>query len=78
MLRELPSHTTAIRLPSYEHLDVLWGQNVDEDVIPHVIAALRSHCIRPDRLEKEVKMANGLTVVVDPSGYTTPADSMTE
>lgn len=76
MLRELPSHTTSIRLPGYEHLDILWGKNVDEDVIPHVIDALRSHCIRPDRLEKEVKMVNGLTISVNPSGYTTPADSM--
>ncbi|GJE91342.1 triacylglycerol lipase [Phanerochaete sordida] len=80
MLRELPSHTLAVPLPGYEHLDILWGQNVDEDVIPHVISALRSHCIRPDRMERDVKMAmaNGLTIIVDPSGYTTPADSLTE
>ncbi|EKM53356.1 uncharacterized protein PHACADRAFT_259672 [Phanerochaete carnosa HHB-10118-sp] len=78
MLRELPSHTTAIALPSYEHVDILWGENVDEDVIPHVIRALRSHCIYPDRLEMDVKMVNGLTIVVEPSGYTTPAESITD
>ena len=78
MLHELPSHTTAIPLRGYEHLDVIWGKDVDEDVIPHVVQALRGHCVRPDRLEREIKMVNGLTITIDPSGYTTPADSMGE
>lgn len=78
MLHELPAHTTSIRLRGYEHLDVIWGKDVDEDVIPHVVEALRSHCVRPDRMEREIKMVNGLSITIEPSGYTTPADSMVD
>lgn len=78
MLRELPAHTTSVRLRGYEHLDVIWGENVDEDVIPHVIEALRKHCPKPQRVETEVKMVNGLSVNFEASGYTTPADSLAD
>lgn len=78
MLHELPSHTTATRLHGYEHLDILWGEKVDEDVIPHVISALRSYCIQPYRLEREVKI-NGFRSNVELSGYSTPAgDTVTD
>ncbi|KAF9453978.1 triacylglycerol lipase [Macrolepiota fuliginosa MF-IS2] len=40
MLTQLPSHTVAKRLHTYEHLDILWGQNVHVDVIPKVLASL--------------------------------------
>lgn len=40
MLAQLPSHTVAKRLHTYEHLDVLWGRNVHIDVIPEVLASL--------------------------------------
>lgn len=40
MLKQLPSHTVAKRLYTYEHLDILWGRNVHIDVIPEVIASL--------------------------------------
>lgn len=43
MLSQLPNHTTAKRLHTYEHLDILWGQNVQVDVIPEVMLALRQH-----------------------------------
>ncbi|KAF8893876.1 triacylglycerol lipase [Infundibulicybe gibba] len=43
MLSQLPDHTIAKRLHTYEHLDVLWGQNVDKDVIPEVLTALAQH-----------------------------------
>ena len=47
MLAELPQHSTsAIPLEDYEHLDVLWGRNIHEDVIPEVINALRTWCER--------------------------------
>jgi lysosomal acid lipase/cholesteryl ester hydrolase len=74
MLHELPAHTSSIPLHGYEHLDVIWGENVHEDVIPHVVEALRKHCVKPNRLEKEVTMINGLTISIEPSGYTTPAE----
>ncbi|KAL4071356.1 Alpha/Beta hydrolase protein [Scleroderma yunnanense] len=43
MLTELPQHSTiAIPLEEYEHLDVLWGRNIHEDVIPEVVNALQT------------------------------------
>lgn len=40
MLAQLPGHTVAKRLHTYEHLDILWGRNVHIDVIPEVVASL--------------------------------------
>ncbi|KXN87367.1 hypothetical protein AN958_08919 [Leucoagaricus sp. SymC.cos] len=40
MLAQLPGHTVAKRLHTYEHLDILWGRNVHIDVIPEVITSL--------------------------------------
>lgn len=42
MLKELPRHTVATEIPHYEHLDFLWGQEVDKLVFPHVFDALNS------------------------------------
>jgi lysosomal acid lipase/cholesteryl ester hydrolase len=42
MLKELPSHTIAIEIPHYEHLDFLWARDVDTLVFPHVLDALGS------------------------------------
>lgn len=44
MLKELPDHTTVMCLNGYEHLDILWGKDVDKDVIPEVVNALKLHC----------------------------------
>ncbi|CAE6457182.1 unnamed protein product, partial [Rhizoctonia solani] len=41
MLAELPKHTTYRGVPNHEHLDMLWGQDVDKLVIPHVLRALK-------------------------------------
>ena len=47
------------------------------DVIPHVVAALREHCVRPDRLEKTAKMTNGLGEDdEDTTASSTPADTL--
>lgn len=74
MLHELPAHTTAICLHGYEHLDILWGGNVDEDIIPHVIEALKANCVRPERVSAEAKVLNGVNVEgLSTSGYSTPA-----
>ena len=40
MLKELPSHTTATEIPHYEHLDFLWGEDVQKLVFPRVLNAL--------------------------------------
>lgn len=75
MTRELPNHTTSRRLHGYEHLDILWGENVHIDVIPHVVEALRSHCIAPDRISHSPKLLHlSYNWEREPSGYTTPAD----
>ena len=51
MRHELPEHRLDIRpLKGYEHLDVLWGENVHVDVIPQVVRALRQHCGRPEMI----------------------------
>jgi lysosomal acid lipase/cholesteryl ester hydrolase len=44
MLNQLPEGTRARRLKGYEHLDIIWGGNVHEDVIPAVLDELRDHC----------------------------------
>jgi lysosomal acid lipase/cholesteryl ester hydrolase len=40
MRRQLPTHMTEVKLPGYEHLDLLWGNDVDKDVIPIVLETL--------------------------------------
>jgi hypothetical protein len=40
MLAQLPRHTTAIKVDDYEHLDLLWGKDVDRVVFPHVLEFL--------------------------------------
>ena len=47
MLAQLPDHTVAKRLHTYEHLDILWGRSVHQDVFPLVVDALQLHC-EPD------------------------------
>jgi lysosomal acid lipase/cholesteryl ester hydrolase len=44
MMTQLPSHTIAKRLHGYEHLDILWGKDVDKDVIPQILEVLRRYC----------------------------------
>lgn len=79
MLRELPAHTEARRLYGYEHLDILWGANVHEDVIPYVVEALKKYCVQPQRVLRDVDLSmlkvNGLCATLADaigSGYTTP------
>ncbi|EJD08022.1 alpha/beta-hydrolase [Fomitiporia mediterranea MF3/22] len=48
MRRQLPEHAVSIPLDGYEHLDILWGKNVHEDVIPEVMVALRSNARIPE------------------------------
>ncbi|KAK2018254.1 alpha/beta-hydrolase [Colletotrichum eremochloae] len=42
MIKELPPQTVATEIPHYEHLDFLWGRDVDAQVFPHVFDALDS------------------------------------
>lgn len=43
MLKELPRHTIAKEVPHFEHLDFLWGQEVESLVFPHVFEALTAY-----------------------------------
>jgi lysosomal acid lipase/cholesteryl ester hydrolase len=54
MLAQLPRHTIEKRLRTYEHLDILWGKDIDKDVIPEVLSALNRF-----RTELEAKPALG-------------------
>lgn len=48
MVGALPVSGTRVRkLNGYEHLDILWGKDVDKDVFPEVVNALRMHCESP-------------------------------
>lgn len=48
MVSVLPARGTRVKeLDGYEHLDVLWGKDIDQDVYPEVLNALRSHCESP-------------------------------
>lgn len=46
MLKELPRHTKAKEVPHFEHLDFLWGQEVESLVFPHVFEALTAYAGR--------------------------------
>ena len=46
MLKELPKHTVAKEVPHFEHLDFLWGQEVDTLVFPYVFEALEHYAGR--------------------------------
>ena len=43
MLAQLPPHTVARKVENYEHLDLLWGKDVDKVVIPHVLDFLQAY-----------------------------------
>ncbi|KAF8423312.1 Alpha/Beta hydrolase protein [Tirmania nivea] len=43
MLKELPGHTVDIGIPHYEHLDMLWAQDVDKLVFPTVLSSLQTY-----------------------------------
>jgi hypothetical protein len=43
MLAQLPPHAVAKKVDNYEHLDLLWGKDVDKVVFPHVLEFLRTY-----------------------------------
>ena len=61
MLKELPRHTVAKEIPHFEHLDFLWGQEVETLVFPYVFKALseysgRDHLKSPELTYKKTGM----------------------
>lgn len=72
MLKELPRHTVAKEIPHFEHLDFLWGQEVETLVFPHVFEALleyagRDHLKSPELTYKST--GNRHLAVNGPSSY---------
>lgn len=72
MLEELPRHTVAKEVPHFEHLDFLWGQEIESLVFPHVFEALaqysgRDHTMTPDFTSKTIR--NGRLAIADFSNY---------
>lgn len=51
MLKELPRHTISREVPHFEHLDFLWGQEVNTLVFPQVFEALTAYAGR-DHMKK--------------------------
>jgi lysosomal acid lipase/cholesteryl ester hydrolase len=48
MVSALPARGTRVKkLDGYEHLDILWGKDIDKDVFPEVVHTLRVHCESP-------------------------------
>jgi hypothetical protein len=43
MLDQLPKHTVAKKVDNYEHLDLLWGKDVDKLVFPHIFEFLKTY-----------------------------------
>jgi lysosomal acid lipase/cholesteryl ester hydrolase len=64
MLAQLPDHTIAKPLHTYEHLDILWGRDVDKDVIPEVLQSLQYYCSNgEDKLVRNNVKQTNLVVV---------------
>ena len=49
MLKQLPSHTVARAIPSFEHLDFLWAEDIHTLVFPTIFQFLKIY--RADRHE---------------------------
>ncbi|KAL6718881.1 cholesterol esterase [Lecanora helva] len=58
MLKELPRHTVAKEIAHFEHLDFLWGQEVESLVFPHVFEALTTYAGRNHILPRELTYEN--------------------
>ncbi|KZV79951.1 alpha/beta-hydrolase [Exidia glandulosa HHB12029] len=56
MKAALPDHTVAIGIPAYEHVDMIWGKDVDKLIIPHVLEALDG-----GRKGRKMAITNGTT-----------------
>lgn len=50
MASQLPEQTIKKPLEGYEHVDIMWGANVDKDVIPEVLKSLKAYARRPARI----------------------------
>lgn len=62
MLSELPEGTVAFGVPEHEHLDMIWGDDVDTLVFPHVFRALSKFSDAPLSLMLENNNAGNMSM----------------
>lgn len=63
MLSELPEGTAHVGVPKYEHLEIIWGDNVDKLVFPYVQSALNRVVGTPN--EKTLTTSHRLIPLTD-------------
>ena len=68
MKSQLPAHTSAMALEGYEHVDILWGKDVDKDVIPHVMTTLKRHARKAVQSIADTNMIDGCEPVLNGVG----------
>jgi hypothetical protein len=68
MLAQLPPHTVAKKINNYEHLDLLWGQDVDKDVFPHVLEYLETYA-EPVKGAKSQEAKQNEEITPSPPAY---------
>lgn len=67
MLAQLPPHAVAKKVDNYEHLDLLWGKDVDKVVFPHVLEYLHTYA-EPVSGSKAAE-AQSQSVEMEPPAY---------
>ena len=61
MLAQLPRHTVARKIENHEHLDLLWGKDVDNLVFPHIFEFLKTYAEPVDGRKVREGPGTGLT-----------------
>jgi hypothetical protein len=69
MLAQLPPHTVAKKVENYEHLDLLWGKNIDKDVFPHVLEYLKAYSEPLESEKAHEAKGSAETVASNPPAY---------
>ena len=85
MLAQLPRHTVSIKADNYEHLDLLWGKDVDKVVFPHVLEALDRYAELNEKSEgasssplSYAQVVSGVSRMVDIENGESDTDGTTE
>ena len=72
MLAQLPRHTVAKKVENYEHLDLLWGKDVDKVVFPHVLEFLKTYApVEKSKAQKAESSRHQQEESTGPPAYST-------
>jgi len=71
ILAQLPRHTVAKKVENYEHLDLLWGKEVDKVVFPHVLDFLRTYAEPVEGSRSLASRSQHNTDTTSPPAYST-------